>query len=92
MDAFMSENPGITTAGETAPFEDFFVRLATQVVGGNPPDLVQMDFRYIAEYADRGALREHDPYLGNVLDLSDIPTDQIDANRVGGKLYGVSLG
>lgn len=92
MDAFMSENPGITIAGETAPFEDFFVRLATQVVGGNPPDLLQMDFRYIAEYADRGALLELDPYLGNVLDLSDIPTDQIDANRVGGKLYGVSFG
>lgn len=92
MDLFMEQNPGITIAGETAPFEDFFTRLATQVVGGNPPDLLQMDFRYIAEYADRGALLELDPYLGNVLDLSDIPTDQIDANRVGGKLYGVSFG
>lgn len=92
MDAFMAQNPGITISGETAPFEDFFVRLATQVVGGNPPDLLQMDFRYIAEYADRGALLELDPYLGNALDLSDIPADQVNANRVGGKLYGVSFG
>lgn len=92
MDVFMAANPGVTVTGETAPFEDFFTRLATQVVGGNPPDLIQMDFRYITEYADRGALLELDPYLGNVIDLSDIPTDQIDANRVGGKLYGVSFG
>lgn len=92
MDLFMEQNPGVSVAGETAPFDDFFTRLATQVVGGNPPDLIQMDFRYIAEYAGRGALLDLDPYLGTVLDLSDIPADQIDANRVAGKLYGVSFG
>tara|TARA_R110002020_G_scaffold344155_1_gene558456 strand:+ start:1095 stop:2390 length:1296 start_codon:yes stop_codon:yes gene_type:complete len=92
MDVFMAQNPGVSVTGETAPFDDFFTRLATQVVGGNPPDLIQMDFRYIAEYAGRGVLLDLDPYLGNVLDLSDIPTDQVDANRVNGKLYGVSFG
>jgi multiple sugar transport system substrate-binding protein len=92
MDLFTKQHPDVSIDGETAPFDDFFTRLATQVVGGNPPDLIQMDFRYIAEYAHRGALLELDPYLGKQLDLSEIPTDQVDANRVDGKLYGVSFG
>jgi multiple sugar transport system substrate-binding protein len=92
MDLFMKAHPDVQIDGETAPFDDFFPRLATQVVGGNPPDVVQMDFRYIAEYAHRGALLALDPYLGKQLDLSEIPTDQVDANRVDGKLYGVSFG
>ncbi|WP_173089111.1 ABC transporter substrate-binding protein [Devosia sp. 1635] len=89
---YEAQNPGITLAGETAPFGEFFTRLATQVVGGNAPDIIQMDFRYIAEYASRGSLLPLDEYLGNLLDLSQIPADQVDANRVGGKLYGVSFG
>jgi multiple sugar transport system substrate-binding protein len=92
LDIFTKAHPDVQIDGETAPFDDFFPRLATQVVGGNPPDLVQMDFRYIAEYAHRGALLDLDPYLGKALDLSEIPTDQVDANRVDGKLYGVSFG
>jgi len=92
IDLYEAANPGTVVDGETAPFADFWTRLATQVVGGNPPDIIQMDFRYIAEYADRNALLPLDDYLGNVLDLSEIPTDQVDANRVNGKLYGISFG
>lgn len=92
IDLYEAANPGVTVDGETAPFSDFWTRLATQVVGGNPPDIIQMDFRYIAEYADRGALLPLDDYLGNLLDLSEIPTDQVDANRVNGQLYGISFG
>lgn len=92
MDLFMKAHADVQVDGETAPFDDFFPRLATQIVGGNPPDVIQMDFRYIAEYAHRGALLELDPYLGKQLDLSEVPVDQIDANRVDGKLYGVSFG
>lgn len=89
---FEAANPGVSIAGETAPFSDFWTRLATQVVGGNPPDIIQMDFRYIAEYASRDVLLPLDDYLGKQLDLSGVPKDQVDANRVGGKLYGVSFG
>ncbi|GLQ56431.1 ABC transporter substrate-binding protein [Devosia nitrariae] len=92
IDLYEAANPGVTVDGETAPFSDFWTRLATQVVGGNPPDIIQMDFRYIAEYADRGALLPLDDYLGNLLDLSEIPTEQVDANRVNGQLYGISFG
>lgn len=92
IDLYEAANPGVSILGETAPFSDFWTRLATQVVGGNPPDIIQMDFRYIAEYATREALLPLDDYIGNKLDLSAIPADQVDANRVDGKLYGISFG
>lgn len=92
IDLYQAANPGVTVMGETASFADFWPRLATQIVGDAAPDIIQMDFRYLAEYASRGALLPLDDYLGTKLDLSAIPADQVDANRADGKLYGISFG
>ncbi|WEJ32942.1 ABC transporter substrate-binding protein [Devosia sp. SD17-2] len=93
IDLYQAANPGVTVMGETASFADFWPRLATQIVGDAAPDIIQMDFRYLSEYASRGALLPLDEYLGNKLDLSAIPADQVDANRgADGKLYGISFG
>ena len=35
---------------------DYWTKLATQTAGGNAPDLIQMDYRYIYEYARRNTL------------------------------------
>jgi len=91
-DLYQAAHPEVVLSGETAPFPDYSNRLATQLVGGNAPDVVQMDFRYLAEYASRNALLPLDDYLGKELDLGAIPADQVEANRVNGKLYGVSFG
>lgn len=92
IDLYQAANPGVTVLGESAPFADYWARLATQIVGDAAPDIIQMDFRYLAEYATRNALLPLDDYLGTKLDLSAIPADQVDANRADGKLYGISFG
>lgn len=93
MDAFAATEPGleidIETLGSTG---DYFVRLATQVAGGNPPDLMQLGYSQIAEYAQRGTLEPLDDYIGNELDIADWPSASVDALRVDGKLYGINLG
>jgi len=78
--------------GEFMGFNDYWPKVATQTAGGNAPDLIQMDYRYIVEYARRGALTPLDDYLGGTLNLADFDEDQIAAGRVDGKLYGVSMG
>ena len=68
------------------------MRLATQAAGRNLPDLIQMDYGYIYEYARRKALLPLDGYVGKGLDLSGFSTASIDGGKVDGKIYGVSLG
>jgi multiple sugar transport system substrate-binding protein len=52
-----------------------------------------MDYRFIVEYATRGAVQALDEFVDSgVLNLSDFDEDQVAGGRVDGKLYGISLG
>ncbi|MBN7806723.1 carbohydrate ABC transporter substrate-binding protein [Agrobacterium rosae] len=90
--AFKQVKPDLDIAGEFAGWSDYWPRLATQVAGRNAPDLIQMDYRYIFEYARRGALAPLDEYLGKGLKIDDFGAPNIDSGRVDGKLYGINLG
>lgn len=89
-----AEKTGIEIAGEFLPFADYWTKVATQTAGGSMPDILQMDGagRYIAEYASRGALAPLDEFVGNELTLNDFDQDQLDAGKVGGTLYALSMG
>ncbi len=78
--------------GEFGSFPDHWPKLATMVAGGNTPDVIQMDYRFIVEYATRGGIAPLDEFVGGVLKLDDFDQDQIEGGRVDGKLYGISLG
>lgn len=91
-DLFQKLRGSAPVVGEFMGFTDYWPKVATQTAGGNAPDLIQMDYRYIVEYARRGALTPLDDYLGGALNLADFDEDQIAAGRVDGKLYGVSMG
>jgi multiple sugar transport system substrate-binding protein len=79
--------------GEFGSFADHWPKLATMVAGGNAPDVYQMDYRFIVEYATRGAVQALDEFVDSgVLNLSDFDEDQVAGGRVDGKLYGISLG
>lgn len=83
---------GTDIAGEFLAWNDYWPKLATQTAGGNAPDVIQMDYRYIVEYAKRNAIAPLDEYVGGVLKLDDFDQDQLEGGKVDGKLYGISLG
>lgn len=92
-DLYMAANSGVVIDGETAGWDDYWPRLATQVAGRNAPDIIQMDYRYIFEYARRGSLAPLDEFIGDgTLDLSGFDQATIDGGAVDGSIYGVSLG
>jgi len=90
--AFQQNNADVTVAGEYAGWSDYWPRVATQVAGRNAPDLIQMDYRYIVEYARRGVLLPLDPFLGKALGIQDFGASNIDSGRVDGTLYGINFG
>lgn len=93
IDLFEEANPGVSIAGQSLPGGgDYWTWLATQTAGGNPPDVIQMDYRYIFEYAGRNVLLPLDELIGSTIDLSNWPDERIEIGRVDGKVYGISLG
>ncbi|MFI5011117.1 MAG: ABC transporter substrate-binding protein [Hyphomicrobiales bacterium] len=89
---YQQKNPGVTITGESLGWTDYWPRLATQTAGRNSADVIQMDYRYIFEYARRGALLPLDGYVSKSLDLGGFSKGAVDSGKVDGKIYGVSLG
>ena len=77
---------------ETYGWNDYWQKLATQAAGKNLPDLIQMDYRFIFEYARRQQLAALDDFVGKQLDLDDFDPNQLASGKVDGKLYGISMG
>jgi multiple sugar transport system substrate-binding protein len=92
LDAWQRLNPGLQVDSETVGWGDYWTRLATQVAGGNAPDVLQMDYRYIYEYARRRALRPLDELMPEPLNIQDFGAANIDLGRVDGRLFGVAMG
>jgi pectin-derived oligosaccharide transport system substrate-binding protein len=89
---YQQSHAGLTIAGESLGWTDYWPRLATQTAGRNAADVLQMDYRYIFEYARRGALLPLDSYVPGALNLRDFSKAAVDSGKVDGKIYGVSLG
>lgn len=93
-DMYEAEHSDITIVREPAgAWGDYWDKLATQIAGGNAPDVIHMHQDFLPNYAGRGALLPLDEYVeSGVINLSDYPQPIIDFGYYEGKLYMVSLG
>lgn len=90
--AFEAANPGVAVTSEFAGWDGYWPRLATQIAGGNAPDLLQMDPLYMVEYARRGAIRPLDPYRGGALQIDDFGEANLASCSIDGQLFGINNG
>ena len=90
--AFEGANSGVAVTSESMGWDDYWPRLATQVAGGSAPDFIQMDYRYMFEYARRGAILPLDQFLGSTLNIKDFGDVNLKSCSVDGKLYGANVG
>ncbi len=88
IDEFERKNPDIKVETSYAEFNAYFQKLATQIAGGNAPDVLQMDYRYVREYADRNVLADLNDGAAKV-DSSGVTKQLLSGGTVGGKLYGI---
>jgi multiple sugar transport system substrate-binding protein len=56
IDAYQKSQDGVTISGENGDWQGYWDKLATQTAGGDLPDIIQMDEKYLMEYGKRGAL------------------------------------
>jgi multiple sugar transport system substrate-binding protein len=92
VDLYKSKRPDVAVAAEAVGWNDYWPKMATQAAGKNLPDVVQMDYRYLFEYARRNQLEPLDGFIGKGLDLAEFDATFLDSGRVDGKLYAVPMG
>ncbi|MBJ3785835.1 ABC transporter substrate-binding protein [Devosia sediminis] len=92
VDLFEGNNSGIVVDTEALASNDYWPKIATQAAGGNMPDVMQMDYRFLFEYARRGQIVPLDDYVGNQIDLSNFDPGFVDSGRVDGQLFGIPFG
>jgi multiple sugar transport system substrate-binding protein len=90
---FEKENPGVAVDYEYGNWNDYWTRLTTQAAGNNLPDLIQQDYQYLTEWAGRDLVVPLEPAMERGdLDLKGAAESSLAGGRVGGRLFGVSLG
>ncbi|GAA1593612.1 extracellular solute-binding protein [Kribbella sancticallisti] len=90
IDAFQKDNPNIKIKGEFGEWAGYWDKLATTVAANDAPDVIQMDEKYLREYADRGALLDLKKAEG--LDTGKFEADTLGAGEFDGGLYGLNAG
>ncbi|MDD3998003.1 MAG: extracellular solute-binding protein [Sphaerochaetaceae bacterium] len=90
IDLFQQRNPGILVSPEVSGGTgDHFVKVDTQLAGGNGPDIIQVGGN-IPDYA--AVLLPLEPYSGNLLNTAVIDPSALASGTIGGKLVGISTG
>lgn len=90
---YMELHPDIQINAQFADWTGYWDKLSAMSAGGNMPDIVQMDYSYIEQYAAAGLLENLSPYIeSGAFDTSDIPSSIIDSGSVDGNCYAISLG
>ncbi|MFF5567020.1 ABC transporter substrate-binding protein [Streptomyces sp. NPDC012623] len=87
---FEKKHPGIDVQTSFAGYDAYKQKLATQAAGGDAPDVMQLDYRMIDQYASGGVLLD----LGER--SAELSTEAIDkgllaAGRLGGTQYAIPM-
>ncbi|MEU8872113.1 ABC transporter substrate-binding protein [Streptomyces javensis] len=71
---FEGEHPGVSVRTSNGEFGAYLQKLATQAAGGGIPDVVQLDYRQVSQYAGGEAIMP----LGDVIEAGTIRTSEMD--------------
>lgn len=90
---FTAENPNVKFSLEYFDGGSYFEVLTTRSVGSMLPNVLQMEWDYTPQYAENGTIISMEPYIeSGIIDLSNCDANTVDAGRVDGEVYALSLG
>lgn len=83
---FEKQNPGLKIKAEYMGFNGYLERLTTQIAGGSEPDVMQINWAWLAMFSKRGnGFTDLDKYR-SLLALDQFSVEDVNAGRVQGKL------
>ncbi|MDD3429553.1 MAG: ABC transporter substrate-binding protein [Oscillospiraceae bacterium] len=91
VDAFMAKYPNITVETEFGAWTDWETNVATQIMAGTAPDLMQINWNWINSYSADGSAFLDLNTVSDILDLSQFPQDSLAKCVVGQNLQSVPV-
>jgi multiple sugar transport system substrate-binding protein len=92
LEMYTQKVPNVKFEATPAGWDGYFDKMAAQAAGGSMPDIVQMDYLYIANYTKNNALVDLTPFVSDkTLDLSDVDQTMSNTGIINGKLTGAVL-
>ena len=92
LDTYAADN-GTTFSYEYNSWDSYFEDLATETVGNNLPDIIQMSTTDIINYAQNGQIIDLQSYIDDgTIDTSKIEAASLDGGKVDGKEVGITTG
>ena len=86
IEKFEELNPDIKVNADYSDWGGYWTKLPAQVAGGQTPDVFQMDYLYLAQYAENNVLAELDSYIADgSLDMSDVSDSVLRSGQINGK-------
>lgn len=92
LEMYTQQYPNVTFESTPSGWDGYFDKMAAQAAGNILPDIVQMDYSFIATYTKNDTLADLTPLVADkTLDLSDVQQTMVDTGKVDGKLTGAVL-
>ena len=93
IDLFNQQNPEIKVGTQFFLWDDYWNKMATSAAGKSLPDIIQMDYSYISQYAGKEQLLDLTPYIKDgSLDTSNISENVMAMGKIGDGVYGIASG
>ncbi|MFD8513933.1 ABC transporter substrate-binding protein [Streptomyces antimycoticus] len=90
---FEKEHPGVTVRTSNGDFGSYLQKLATQAAGGGVPDVVQLDYRQISQYAGGKAIMSLDGVIKDrTIRTSDMDQDFLRTGTYQGRQFALPMG
>ncbi|MZD06827.1 extracellular solute-binding protein [Streptomyces sp. SID5785] len=90
---FEKEHPGVTVRTSNGDFGAYLQKLATQAAGGGVPDVVQLDYRQISQYAGGDAIMSLDDFVKDgTIRTSDMDQDFLRTGTYRGGQFSLPMG
>ncbi len=91
LELYHEKNPQVTFTPETAPWDDFWNKMATEIAGRKGADAFQMSNQMITDYAKRGALLDFEPHIGDLIKLDSWDENLRKYGVIDGKRVGIPI-
>jgi len=93
LELFMDEFPQMFVEETQAGFGDYWPMLLTMAASRSLPDAFQMDISRLLEFTESNLLLDLTPfYADGRIDITHVPTNVIEAGRVGDQLVAIPIG
>lgn len=90
LDKYTELHPNVTFEALPSGWDGYFDKLSTQAASGAMPDIVQMDYLYIATYAKNHSIADLQPYIDNgTIDVSEISENVLNTGKIDDKMAGI---